>query len=267
MWRHAKIVAKNAVEAVADRFGYAILPKWRLPNRDLAEHLRQLFDRHRIDTVLDVGANVGQYADFLRQEVGFRGLIASVEPIPECFEALRRRAAKDVDWLVVNAALGSAEGGATFNVMKYSELSSFLEPRNEFVPGMAVLNQVQRRIPVQIRRLDSVLTEIEAARDLGRIYLKLDTQGFDLEVMKGAGAAIDRVRALQTELSVVPIYELMTDWRSALAALRQYGFDPSGFWAVNRDPMLKAVEFDCVLVRGDAGSASLPIGKETRCPV
>jgi FkbM family methyltransferase len=267
MWQSAKCVAKNAVEAVAGRLGYAVLPKWRLPNLDLAEHLKQVLDRHRIDTVVDVGANTGQYAGFLRQEVGFRGLIVSIEPLPECFEALRREAAKDPDWLVVKAALGSTDGEAMFNVMSYNLFSSFLEPKDELVPGMAALNRVQRRIPVLMRRLDSVLPEIERSREPGRIYLKLDTQGFDLEVIKGAGAAIDRVRALQTELSVVPIYERMTDWQVALAAFRQYGFEPTGFWAVARDPMLRVVELDCVLVRGQTESALMPIGRETRCAV
>jgi FkbM family methyltransferase len=245
MWQ----IAKSAVEAVAGHLGYAILPKWRLPNFDLAEHLRQVFDRHDIATVLDVGANTGQYASFLRQEVGFKGLIVSIEPIPECFDALRREAAKDPDWIVINAALGPVDGEAPFNVMAHNVFSSFLEPNNELVPGMATLNQVRRRILTRVRRLDSVLAEIEATRPPERIYLKLDTQGFDLEVLKGAGAAIHRIRALQTELSVVPLYERMTDWQSAIAALREYGFEPSGFWAVARDPALKAVELDCVMIR------------------
>jgi FkbM family methyltransferase len=236
MWQGAK----TAIETVADRFGYAILPKWRLPNLDLADHLRQIFERYEIATVLDVGANAGQYAGFLRQEVGFNGLIVSIEPIPECFDALQRNAANDPNWIVVNAALGLVESEMPFNVMAYSVFSSFLEPKNDLVPGMAPLNQVQRRILVKVRRLDSLLAELEADRPPGRIYLKLDTQGFDLEVIKGAGTEIRHIRALQT------------DWQTAVAALRQYGFEPSGFWAVARDAALKAVELDCVMVRPES---------------
>ena len=252
---------RTAMTALAAHFGYAVLPKWRLANRDLAEHLRQLFDRCAIGCVIDVGANTGQYAGFLRDEVGFTGLIVSIEPLAECFDRLERAAAADANWLVVNCALGSAETEATLNVMAYDQLSSFLEPNNDGAPHMAPLNRVCRRVRVPVRRLDAVLAELETDRRLGPIYLKLDTQGFDLEVIKGAGAALPRIRALQTELSVVPIYDRMPDWQTALATLQGQGFELSGLWTVNRDPALRAVEMDCVMVRPGDGDGLADTGR------
>lgn len=240
---------KKSIGAIASRFGYAIVPKWRLPNREFAAHLRQVFDRYDIGCVVDVGANTGQYGRFLRDEVGFGGFILSIEPIPECWSALHRTAAGDAAWLTLNCALGAEDAEAEFNVMADSMFSSFLEPDNARVPGMAAANRVRDRIPVAVRRLDTVLAEIERERRLPPLYLKLDTQGFDLEVLKGGGSALDRVSALQTELSVMPIYQGMPDWQTAIAMLGQYGFAPSGLWAVNRDPALQAIEFDCVMVR------------------
>jgi FkbM family methyltransferase len=241
--------AKSAVADLADRFGYAMLPKWRLPNLEMALHLRQLFAAYDIGCVIDVGANAGQYGRFLRQEVGFKGLILSIEPAPACFAELAQAAAGDSDWLVYNFALGSTEGNAELKIMAYSQLSSFLEPNNDQPSHMAALNRVCQRVVVPVRRLDAVIAQLEPRRLVGPIYLKLDTQGFDLEVVKGTGSQIERVRALQTELSVLPIYDRMTDWRVALAELAKIGFELSGFWAVNRDAALRAIEFDCVMVR------------------
>ncbi|HVA15652.1 MAG TPA: FkbM family methyltransferase [Stellaceae bacterium] len=246
--------AKGAIEGLADRLGYLVLPKWRLPNLELSTHLRQLFQKYGIDCVIDVGANTGQYGQFLRNEVGFAGLIISIEPLSDCFVDLNQAASCDPDWIVLNFALGATAGNALFNVMAYRQLSSFLDPSNDQAAHMAALNQVHQKISVPVRRLDTVVATIEACRPLGPIYLKLDTQGFDLEVVKGCGAAIERVQALQTEVSVLPIYDGMTDWRSAIAALETLGFAMSGLWAVNRDFALKAMEFDCVMVRSTGGS-------------
>ncbi|HLY45601.1 MAG TPA: FkbM family methyltransferase [Stellaceae bacterium] len=226
-----------------------MLPKWRLPNLEFANHLRQLFWKYQIECVVDVGANAGHYGRFLRHEVGYDGLIVSIEPLPRCFARLAETAAGDPDWMVLNCALGATAGQAQLNEMAYDQLSSFLEPKHDQAPHMAPLNQVRGRVPVQVRRLDAVLTDIEACRPLGPIYLKLDTQGFDLKVVAGAGSIIERVCGLQTEVSIVPIYHAMTDWRSAIGALEELGFELSGLWAVNRDPALRAVEFDCVMVR------------------
>lgn len=248
--------AQQTIGAIASRFGYAIVPQWRLPNMEFAGHLREVLERYDIGCVIDVGANTGQYGRFLRQEVGFTGLIVSIEPLPDCWAALRRSAAGDAAWLTVNCALGAADGEAEFNVMADSMFSSFLDPDDASVPGMAAANRVRDRIPVAVRRLDTVLAEIGQSRQLPPLYLKLDTQGFDLEVLKGSGSAIENIIALQTELSVIPIYRGMPDWQTAIARLRQYGFAPSGLWAVNRDPALRAIEFDCVMVRAAPVSAN-----------
>jgi len=93
-----------------------------------------------------------------------------------------------------------------------------------------------------------------AEADVG---LKLDTQGFDLAAIKGAGKAMERVRALQTEVSVVPLYHGMTDWQSSIETVKNYGFELSGWWAVAREAALRVSEFDCVMVR--------PIGCSPTC--
>ncbi len=78
-----------------------------------------------ITTVLDVGANVGQFAELLRL-MGYRGKIISFEPLRAAYQELAAKAAADGNWEAHNFALGMQCGHATINVSNYSVLSSLL---------------------------------------------------------------------------------------------------------------------------------------------
>ena len=82
-----------------------------------------------------------------------------------------------------------------------------------------------------------------------RLFLKLDTQGYDLEVLRGATATLSRVVALQSEISFVPIYAGMPSWRESIQRIGELGFAVTGIFAVSRDASLRLVEADCVFVR------------------
>ena len=237
-------IVKETIREIASRLGYVVIPKWRLPNWEFATHLRKIFKIYEIMTVVDVGANEGQYGEFLRREVGFKGLIISVEPQVKCFQELQKKAFKDPKWAALNTAFGAIEEIREFNVMQGTVFSSFLEP-NMQLPG----NTVTERVAMRVRTLDSVIKEIEALRRIGPIYLKLDTQGFDLEVMKGASASFRQIRALQTEVSVLPIYDNMICWHDAIQTFGDCGFAVSGLWPVVHTSRLEVIEFDCVMVR------------------
>jgi hypothetical protein len=82
-----------------------------------------------------------------------------------------------------------------------------------------------------------------------RLYLKLDTQGYDLEVLRGAARSLERVVALQSEIAFVPLYAGMPSWRESFERIEALGFAPSGIFSVTREPSLRLVEADCVFVR------------------
>jgi hypothetical protein len=110
-------LGKRLADSLARRLGYVVLPIWRRniivpPDEEHIFHavryLRRLFDLLRIDCVLDVGANLGQYRDFLRDKVGYTGLIVSFEPIPSHVQILKDRAQQsDPDWQIEDCALGA----------------------------------------------------------------------------------------------------------------------------------------------------------------
>ena len=242
-------LSSTHVELFDDSVGYFLAPKarlWRLPG---AIHLKKLFDLLQIDCVLDVGANLGQYRDLLRKDVGFRGHIVSFEPIPSHVEAMRQRAKVDENWLIQGFALGASVREAPFNVMKGSELSSFLSPDDSVVASSLPGNEVDAQIPVHVKTLDVVFPDIEQRLGCGSVFLKLDTQGYDLEVLKGALSVLGVVKAVQIEVSVTPIYKGMPHYTTAISTLEDLGFELSGIFPNNSGHFPRLIEFDAVMIR------------------
>lgn len=244
----AKIVAVSRLQRMLAALGYDLTARWRLPNRPIAEHLRELFARLDTNCVIDVGANEGQYRKFLRQEVGYEGLIVSIEPVSQLAAELRRKSIDDPKWIVRQHALGQTKSVARLNVMRSSVLSSFLPPDSTHVPELSTDNVVSRVEEVEVLRLDGVIAELRESYDISSLYLKIDTQGFDLEVIKGAGAAVGEIAALQTEMSLRPIYSGMPDFADSLEVMQQLNFHVSGFFPVTTDRLMRLVEVDCVMI-------------------
>jgi FkbM family methyltransferase len=239
---------KTWIRNTARALGYDILPLRDMKDRDFSIHLGQLFRFLEIDCVLDVGANTGQYHDFLRDKVGYRGLIVSVEPVRHNIEILQSRRADDSRWDILGYALGRAESTLPIHVMKSDQFSSFLTPDNSAVPSFDGLNEAAHTETVPVRRLDDVLPVLQQRHGFRNIYLKLDTQGFDLEVLAGAQASLPGIKALQTEASIIGIYKDMPDYVETIRVLNQRGFDISGLYPISRDPGMRLIEFDCVMI-------------------
>ncbi len=113
-----------------------------------------------------------------------------------------------------------------------------------------------RVVEVELRRLDSVLDSLTMDIPQPNIYLKIDTQGYDLNVLDGATRVLDRVLAFQAEVSVKPVYEATPNYLEAIAAMSDLGYELTGLFPVARDNALRVVEFDCVMVRGSAAGES-----------
>jgi FkbM family methyltransferase len=211
----------------------------------MATRLREIFSGYGIQTVIDVGANEGQYRDFLRQHVGFEGRIVSFEPIPALAEKLKQRAAReDPNWVIHACALGAETGTLPLNIMSSSTFSSFLSPSSTGAAQDAK-NSIVATIDVPISTLDHELSDA----DPRHAYLKLDTQGFDLEVLRGGQRLISALPALQTEVSFRALYSNMPDYKTAISSFEAYGFSVADLFLVATDGTHRAVEFDCIMVR------------------
>lgn len=218
----------------------------RFPHPDeRAGHLALLFRRHGVDCVLDVGANRGQFGTMLRR-AGYRGRIVSFEPVPEAFASLQRAARARPPWDARRLALGAHPGFRTLNVTVSTSVSSFLSPTAAYQKRYAG-GVVARTEEVELHRLDDIFDELTCRSK--RVFLKIDTQGYDLEVIEGAAGCLHRVVGIQTELSVLPIYEGMSGYLTALSIIADLGFTPTGMFPVERDDELRIEEFDAVFVR------------------
>ncbi|MGH3327487.1 MAG: FkbM family methyltransferase [Streptomycetales bacterium] len=213
----------------------------------VSEHVAWLLRNYRVNCVLDVGANVGQYARELRR-AGYRGHIASFEPLPHIVDRLERAAARDPKWSVHPVALGTQDTATTMHVVQ-GTMSSILPP-SEFGHRRFKRFRDVRSEQITVRRLDGMLDQVLDGIDNPRPYLKLDTQGYDLEAFAGLGARTGELVGLQSEVALLQIYQDMPRLPQALATYEAAGFEVTGMFPVTRDPQTgRVLEFDCVMAR------------------
>ena len=109
---------------------------------------------------------------------------------------------------------------------------------------------------VEIVRLDDYLIEKIPNIMERRIFLKTDTQGFDISVIKSAEKIHERVIGIQSELSLQPLYKEMPHWTESISFYEKLGFSLGGFW-----PILKKdyqyIEADCLFVKPSGGESKL----------
>ena len=129
--------------------------------------------------------------------------------------------------------------------MEVSEFTSFLEPDNGDLDQFTDANRVKERRLVPVKRLDQILSEAAGRR----IFVKCDTQGFDLQVIAGMTGILPQVQALQLELPIRAIYKGVPHYCDTLKDLEKMGFIPAGFFLVSRALKLDGIEFDCLFVR------------------
>jgi len=184
--------------------------------------LKCMLSAHGVGTVLDVGANTGQYAKNLR-DAGFKGRIVSFEPTSEAHSQLCRVARSDSMWTVAERmAIGDWDGRTQIHVANNSVSSSLLPmlashraaaPESGFVATEAV----------SIARLDSIAPRF--LQDDKSIFIKIDVQGFEKKVLEGAPKLLQRTVGLQIELSLTPLYDGETLFQPMVEYLCAMDFD------------------------------------------
>ena len=200
----------------------------------LASHLHAYFDMRSIDLVLDVGANSGQYAHLLRKELNYQGEIISFEPDPEVFTGLAEIAQQDDRWRVVNCALGNADTEVSLYQSNRSVFNSLHQHSDLADARFAMKSKVIGCQLVEQRRLDTLLPELVPDFYARNVFLKMDTQGHDFWVFEGAGDYRSSFTGLQSEVSVVGIYEGVPNYIEMFEVYRTHGFELTGMYVVNR---------------------------------
>lgn len=236
---------ESAMRRAANNCGLDIT-RYR-PDTTEAGRVAKMLRHHRIDVVLDIGANIGQFALGLRRG-GFVGKIVSFEPLKQAHDQLVTAARNDPNWNIApQMAIGEREGEIALHVSGNSVSSSvlgMLESHSDAAPKSAYIATQH----VRMATLDSMVHDIIQADD--SIFLKIDTQGYEDKVLNGAPETLARASGLQLELSFVPLYEGQQLFDALMSRVRALGFAP---WAIQPgfcDPVSgRMLQVDVVLFR------------------
>lgn len=212
-----------------------------------APNLHTFLAAHAVEAVYDVGANDGGYGRYLRRW-GYRGEIVSFEPTPSTFARLALATASDPKWTALDLALGATAGCLDINVSRDDRFSSFKPLATDalaFDPAAAVVDSVK----VDVRRLDELMANLTPKRR--QRFLKLDVQGFEREVLDGAGDTLAGFVGVQLELPVEQLYDGVWSLEEAIADMRRRGFVVAQMTPTNPSHQhpASAFEFDTIFRR------------------
>ena len=211
---------KELIKKLARRLGLDVRKVTPYSSNGLRTKL--LLDHYHIDLVLDVGANIGQYASELR-EFGYPGTIVSFEPLSNAHAVLEKASAKDPLWTAANRmAIGNQDGEIEINIAANSFSSSVLGILDSHTSAAPLSAYVGSEL-VPIRKLDTVAKDYMG--DDEAVFLKVDVQGFEKQVLEGAGSLLPRVKGVQLELSLVPLYEGQALFKEILDHMDKLGFE------------------------------------------
>jgi FkbM family methyltransferase len=174
-----------------------------------------------ITTVLDIGANTGQFAQALRR-ARYDGAIVSVEPLSAAFDELRRHAARDRYWTAQRAAVSAEPGILTMNVAANSVSSSALPILDRHTAAAPASRYVTTE-NVAATTVDALVDEHGLVPET--TLLKIDVQGYEQSVLDGAVATLPRFGAVRTELSLVPLYAGQALLPELVQRLGQHGLE------------------------------------------
>ena len=212
------------------------------------DYLKKLISKYDIDCVFDVGANAGQYALQLRNDVGYKGLVISFEPTPDLVEGLTSISKSQPNWSIQPKALGSENGTIEFHCMASSTFNSIHEPLAEEAEKFKLRNTVSETITVEQETLSSAFKRLRNQFGFKRPMLKMDTQGHDLAVFGSGLDVVDQFVAVQSELSFQKLYADTSRYNETIEFYERHGFVLSALIPNNAGHFPHLLEMDCVMV-------------------
>jgi len=222
-------------------------------NPTVSEFLRiaKLLNHYNITKVLDVGANTGQFAESLI-DFGYKGAIVSFEPIDTVRKQLKKRTDSYENWSIADKmAIGNHDGEIEINVSDETVFSSIKTIKPEYVKQVSAA-KTTRKEQVPIAKLDSLKDRYYSDSDV--LFLKIDTQGFEKEVLEGATELLKQLKGVMVEIPLVSDKEIYEDVNWDIQDYFRF-FNERGFKLVSIEPVTVdsetgfVNEADCVFIR------------------
>lgn len=186
------------------------------------------FMENKINHIIDVGANEGQFAKQIRY-YGYKDRITSFEPLIEAQKKLLLNSEKDKYWEVFRPiALGNKNSKNVINISKNSVSSSILEISNEHIQNAPESKYIAKQ-SIEEKKLDDILKEINI--DNQNLFLKIDTQGYEFQVLEGAINTLEKFKGILVEVSLVELYAGQKKWLEIVDFIQSQGFK---LWSVDR---------------------------------
>lgn len=236
---------KKLLKKIARYFGVEITR--HRPTKSAQGQICKALDLAGINVVFDIGANEGQFARGIREH-GFKGKIVSFEPLSSARKKMLALSNHDNHWHVhEQAAIGDQDGEIEIYIAGNSVSSSvlpMLESHSSAALGSAYVDT--ERVPIS--KLDSIAGQyLSSATNL---FIKIDTQGFEWQVLEGGSQTLNQALGVLCELSLVPLYETQRLWLQIVERLDEEGFV---FWAVQpgfTDPRTgQSLQMDGIFLR------------------
>jgi FkbM family methyltransferase len=234
---------KAAVRSALGALGLRLVPR----DRDPATLLRSALARH-FDAVVDVGASRGETSrGWLKQFPGAR--VYAVEPYPAAFAELSKlEAAFPERFKAFNAACGEARGTVTFEVHPDHDTSSSVLATTSLCRETLPDTARSERIIVPLERLDDLLGSRILERERS-VFLKLDVQGYEVPVLRGAPQLLKRTDVVLTEVTLPEFYQGQSTFTDIHQQMESSGFALLGIAEQSHDERGRAVYFDALYGR------------------
>jgi FkbM family methyltransferase len=214
---------KKLIKKIARQFGIEI-SRYTPANSDMAK-IQTMLSLNKIDLVLDVGANTGQYAQSIRLG-GYKEKIVSFEPLSSAYNELTHISKNDPHWIIApRMAIGKQEAETAINISDNSVSSSIMPMLKKHLNAAPESHYIGTE-KTTVSRLDAVAPEY--IYESKSIYLKIDTQGFEEQVLDGANGIMQKIKCMQIELSLVPLYEGQLLFIDMIKKLTILGYDLHG---------------------------------------
>lgn len=208
---------RRLIKQILRKKGLQIRP---YPEKDLVRRMR-IVNNFKIDTLFDIGANFGQYA-LLMRELGYSKKIISFEPLKVAFEVLKKASSGDNNWEIHQYALGSENAKSLINVAANSGSSSILNMLPAHIKSAPEARYIDKE-EIEIKKLDAVINSF--CSNWENVMIKIDTQGYEKNVLDGAEESLKFIKVIQLEMSLVPLYENEILFLEMINHLSQKGFE------------------------------------------
>jgi FkbM family methyltransferase len=188
---------------------------------------------YNVNLIFDIGANAGQFGVLLR-EIGFDGKIISFEPLSDAREILLNISKNDPLWqIALQTAIGEENGEIEIQIAGNSQSSSVLDMLDTHVRAAPDSKYIGKE-KVALRTLDSIAPDYMDSNSIA--FIKIDTQGYETQVMNGAKKLMSQIVGLQVEISLVPLYKGQCLFDEMLKKLKNDGFELWSISTVFSDP-------------------------------